>query len=78
MAIHRQETENLILALQSFVQAISDNLPEQFSHFKFTPILCGSMAEGTKCYQPDEFDFIFEITIRRDNFAYKVVTNLVY
>ena len=48
-------------APQNFLQAISNNLPEQFSHFRFTPILCGSMPEGTKCYQPDEFGFMFNI-----------------
>ena len=54
-------------AIRKLMQAISDNLPEQFSHFSFTPILCGSMAEGTKCYQPDEFDFICKIHSRSMN-----------
>ena len=62
MADHQSEIRALETALQDFLQAISDNLPEQFSHFRFSPILCGSMAEGTKCYQPDEFDFICKIT----------------
>ena len=62
MSEHQAEIRALEEALQDFVQAISDHLPEQFSHFSFKPILCGSMAEGTKCYQPDEFDFICELT----------------
>ena len=61
MAEHQTEIRALEAAPQGLVQAISDNLPEQFSHFRFTPLLCGSMAEGTKCYLPDEFDFICDI-----------------
>ena len=63
MAEHKEEITALEEALQNFLQAISDNLPEQFAHFRFTPILGGSMAEGTKCYQPDEFDFVCKISI---------------
>ena len=49
--------------MTSFLQTVSDNLPEEFSHLRFTPVLCGSMAEGTKCYQPDELDFICNLNI---------------
>ena len=61
MARHQTETKALEYAVKAFIQAISDNLPEQFSYFRFTPILYGSMGEGTKCYQPDEFDFVCKI-----------------
>ena len=59
--LHNQETRDIEAAVTSFLQTVSDNLPEEFSHLRFTPVLCGSMAEGTKCYQPDELDYICDL-----------------
>ena len=44
MAEHQTEIRALEATLQDFVQAISDNMPEQFSHFSFTPILCRAVS----------------------------------
>ena len=40
------------------LEIISNNFPTHLECFKFDPQLAGSMAETTKLFKPDEFDFM--------------------
>ena len=40
------------------LEAVSDVLAERFEGLRFTPVLSGSMAEGTKVHTPNELDYI--------------------
>ena len=45
-------------ALEHLMAQASTLISERYKQHSFTPILSGSMSEGTKCNKPDEFDFI--------------------
>ena len=53
-----KEIDQMKLALHQLLQHISSILAKRLKILRFKSVLSGSMAEGTKVYQPDEFDYI--------------------
>ena len=56
IAAHGDELEAIHTELVKLLLQVSDNLPEELAYFRFTPMLCGSTAVGTKCFQPTHFE----------------------
>ena len=63
-----QEVQDMKDQIILVLSAVSDYVSSKIPILEFVPILCGSIAEGTKGYNPDEFDFICHLyKLRKTN-----------